>query len=99
MPSIGGIEFWISGEFSSDGGGPDNPANPMVVDKRDYSKLYEIAAALDRLFSNPLVAGYLTNLPKKIYISEHDLSSPPFGYDVTPWFPPAGIRAQQLCCA
>ena len=21
------------------------------------------------------------------------------GIDVTPWFPPAGIRAQQLCCA
>ncbi len=21
------------------------------------------------------------------------------GPDVTPWFPPAGIRAQQLCCA
>jgi len=21
------------------------------------------------------------------------------GGDVTPWFPPAGIRAQQLCCA
>ncbi len=93
MPSIGGIEFWISGEFSSDGGGPDNPANPMVVDKRDYSKLYEIAAALDRLFSNPLVAGYLTNLPKKIYISEHDLSSPPFGYSKNAaWVPSGGLN-------
>jgi Ca2+-binding RTX toxin-like protein len=75
MPTINGIEFWISDDFSEAANGR---SGPLIVNGRDYSKLYAIQSALVELFNNNVIRDYLTNadgdssptLPPKIYITE-----------------------------